>query len=485
MCSSDLARGREMAAVKLDDFGKMAGIATSTETVEQVLAEIPGYVVAANKNCPTQTVIAGETEAVEAAIEAFKSRGITVYPLPVSHAFHSRIVAPASEPLKRVLQNLDLQEPRRRITTNVDSRWYPTGPGAKEKAIELLARQVASPVEWTSQIERMYAEGARIFVECGPKRALAGFVVAILKHRPHRALYTNQPKRGGVLAFLDSLAALFALGFPVASGPAPATDLFAPLGDRRSTSARLAARAEALRAPTTPAPEPDSTRGTPLIEQGILKIVSAKTGYPVEALDLDFDLEADLGIDTVKLADIIGTVREQYRLEQDPDFRMGEYRTLRSLIDYAGRRVGATRPAGLPARRAAQPEAGLDGDVAARFLAEVAGKDLRGLDAAGFAQAMLPALQSFLAASWAAFEAARPPTVVVAPAEPIAPPALVEVPATVVVPAPTPDTRGAIVCTGAALGLPGGREVFADDNVQRILDGENRITAVQIGRAHV
>ena len=158
----------------------MAEIVSGEETVQEVLAET-GYVVPANKNCPTQTVIAGESDAVEAAIEAFRSRGITVYPLPVSHAFHSRIVAPASEPLKRVLQRLDVQPPKRPITTNVTSRYYPTGEGAVEKIIENLASQVAAPVEWTAQIERMYIDGARIFVECGPKRALAGFVVNIFE----------------------------------------------------------------------------------------------------------------------------------------------------------------------------------------------------------------------------------------------------------------------------------------------------------------
>jgi acyl carrier protein len=269
-----------------------------------------------------------------------------VYPLPVSHAFHSRIVAPASEPLKRVLQQLDLREPRRRITTNVDSRYYPTGPGAREKIIDILAKQVASPVEWTSQIERMYADGARIFVECGPKRALAGFVVTILKNRPHRALYTNQPKRGGVLSFLDALSALLALGFPVSGVPERGADIFGDSAARRSTSAALSARAEGLRAPSdASSPDYDVTHGSPLIESAILKIVAAKTGYPVESLDLGFDLEADLGIDTVKLADIVVSVREHFRLEQDPDFRMSEHRTLRSLIDYAGRRIGATRPA--------------------------------------------------------------------------------------------------------------------------------------------
>jgi malonyl CoA-acyl carrier protein transacylase len=486
------ARGREMAAVRLDDKGKMAGIAASVETVMEVLAEVPGYVVPANKNCPTQTVIAGESDAVEAACEVFRSRGITVYPLPVSHAFHSRIVAPASEPLRRVLEKLDIHEPRRRITTNVDSRYYPTGAGAREAAIDVLARQVAAPVEWTAQVERMYGDGARIFVECGPKRALAGFVVNILKHRPHRALYANQPKRGGVLSFLDCLASLFVLGFPVRSEPTRETTLFFEPGPRRSTTPAIAWRTQARTAVVEP-----TEGGTPAMEEEILKIVSAKTGYPIDELDPDFELEADLGIDTVKLADIVATVRERFRLEQDPAFRLSDHRTLRSIIDYAGRRLGATRSAEprvraaepLPAEPAPAAAVSLVGaEVAARFLADVAQRDLRGLDAAAFATAMMPSLQAFLAASWDAFQAARPAPLPVVPAP--APVTPAPAPAPVVAPAPAgPSLRPAavgtssagaptIVCSGASVGLPGGEEVFAPDNVRRILRGENRITPV-------
>ncbi len=463
------ARGREMAAVKLEDVGKMAGIAASTEVVMEVLAEVPGYVVPANKNCPTQTVIAGESDAVEAASELFKSRGITVYPLPVSHAFHSRIVAPASAPLKRVLESLDIKPPVRRITTNVDSRYYPTGPGAREAIIENLALQVAAPVEWIAQVERMYADGARIFVECGPKRALSGFVVQILKQRPHRALYTNQPKRGGVPSFLDTLAELFALGFPVERVPAGETDVFAPMAPRRSTTPLLADRNEASSTPVLRV-------GTPEIIRTIFEIVARRTGLPIEDLALDHDIEADLGIDTVKSADIITQVRETLKLEPDLDFRIGQHRTLRQLVDYAANRAGATRPASMPERRAAAEAVGpagtptLPSDAAAKFLAQVASQDLRGLDAAAFAAAMLPALQGFLGVAWTAFQAAQPPVVA-----PVVRPAALPSPAALPA-AGSPGRR--VVCSGASLGLPGGKEVFEPDGIQRMLKGENRISQI-------
>ena len=161
------ARGREMASVKIDDPGKMASISASPAEIEPILNEIPGYVVAANKNCAQQTVIAGESAAIEIAIKRFKAEKYRVHPLPVSHAFHSKIVSPASVPLKRVLERLRIQPPTRPITTNVTGDWYPQ---TREEIIDLLAKQVASPVEWLI-VETLYAAGARIFIECGPKRA--------------------------------------------------------------------------------------------------------------------------------------------------------------------------------------------------------------------------------------------------------------------------------------------------------------------------
>ena len=465
------ARGREMANVKLDDFGKMAGVATRIEVVEEVLAEVQGYVIAANKNCPSQTVIAGASDAVDEAVERFRARGVTVYRLPVSHAFHSRIVSPASDPLRGMLGKLGLQAPRRPITTNVTAEYYPTGPDASDRIIDLLAQQISAPVEWTSQIERMYADGARIFVECGPKRALTGFAVSILKRRPHRALYTNHPKRGGVHSFLDALAGLLVLGFPVrAEAGTQVPDLFAEAEPRRATTAAVLARS---------ALTGEATEAIPDVSEGILRIVASKTGYQTSELDLEFELEADLGIDTVKQAEIFAVVRETYSIPTDPDFRFSDYRTLRSVIDWAAQRIGATRPAHEPEPEVLrEPAPAAVAAPATPLLSEAAVQDFltgamqAGMSvtgAEGFARALLPSVQGLLAAAWHAFQQAQPP----APAPVAAAPAPV---AQVVEASYATDLK--VVCTGASLGLPGGEQVFDPRNIQSMLAGENRISHI-------
>jgi len=66
----------------------------------------------------------------------------------------------------------------------------------------------------------------------------------------------------------------------------------------------------------------------------VLGLVSEKTGYPAEMLDLDLDLEADLGIDTVKQAELFAAVREHYGIPRREDLRLAEYNTLRKVIGF-------------------------------------------------------------------------------------------------------------------------------------------------------
>ena len=224
------ARGEGMAAVKVDDPGLMASFSCGPDQVDAVLAKVDGYVVAANRNCPVQTVVAGASAPVRQAMELAGAAGIDTVLLNVSAAFHTSIVAPASAPLRAVLDRLTFNPPSIPVFTNVDATRYPDDADAQR---EILAHQVAAPVEWISELEALYDAGARTFVEVGPKRALSGFTHATLGDRPDvTCVLTNHPKRGDLASFLDALAQLGALGFdldlPVAAPVPPANRSIAP-----------------------------------------------------------------------------------------------------------------------------------------------------------------------------------------------------------------------------------------------------------------
>jgi acyl transferase domain-containing protein/acyl carrier protein len=223
------ARGREMTRVSMEDNGRMAAVFAPMPEIERILKTVQGYVVIANINSERQAVIGGASGPVDAASEALIAAGYNVVPLPVSHAFHTSIVAPASEPLRRMLQRLNLKAPAIPTIANVDGEFYPTGPNAAPQMLDILARQIASPVQFIKGLNSLYAAGARVFVETGPKKALHGFVEDVLGAKGDvLSLFTNHPKTGDLVAFNQALCGMYAAGLGRGNRQ-PARDAAEPL----------------------------------------------------------------------------------------------------------------------------------------------------------------------------------------------------------------------------------------------------------------
>ena len=212
------ARGGEMSKVQVDDNGMMAAVLAPYDVVEATLAEIDGYVVPANINSHSQCVFGGSSEAVQQAVKRFEEKGYQGMLLPVSHAFHTSIVAPASRPLRQVLDRLRITSPQLPLVANVTGDFYPT---EVEAIKDILQQQIASPVQWVKGLETLYEYGVRTFVEVGPKRALRGFAKDVFAQKEDvLALMTNHPKTGELPAFNQALCGLFAAGYGVSESAA-------------------------------------------------------------------------------------------------------------------------------------------------------------------------------------------------------------------------------------------------------------------------
>ncbi len=207
------ARGAEMTKVSMADNGWMAAVMAPIEIIEKTLTQIDGYVVAANINSTNQAVVGGASAAVKEAIDRFTALGFQAMRIPVSHAFHTKIVAPASGPLRNVLDRLSISQPHLPLVANVTGNLYPT---TVEGIKDILELQIASPVQWVKGLETLYAQGVRMFVEVGPKKALKGFTDDVLGSKPDVwSLFTNHPKTGEIASFNHALCGLYAAGYGV------------------------------------------------------------------------------------------------------------------------------------------------------------------------------------------------------------------------------------------------------------------------------
>ena len=319
------ARGTEMGSVDVPDNGIMASVTAPFEQIEKVLAAEDGYVIAANKNSPKMTVIAGETEPMKRVMSAFEEAGAPCVQLQTSHAFHSRIVAPANEPLRRFLNELQIDLPSIPITANLDGQWYPNEIGdnatAKEAILSKLAPQMASSVEWIKQIETMYEDGARLFVEVGPKRALALFAEQILHDRPHIVTNTNHPKVGGITSFHAALA-VHALAGRIPNIPDLESDILTDsfrLGVKKPSSKEVVIQSRKS-VESNPVGQLDAEELESAIwdakERLVADIVSQVTGFPLRMIHGSMDLRT-IGLDENRISEVKSRIQSAYRVKGD------------------------------------------------------------------------------------------------------------------------------------------------------------------------
>jgi NAD(P)-dependent dehydrogenase (short-subunit alcohol dehydrogenase family) len=96
-------------------------------------------------------------------------------------------------------------------------------------------------------------------------------------------------------------------------------------------------------------------------------VVAEMTGYPPELLDLDLDLEADLGVDTVKQAEVFAAVRARFGVERDETLKLRDFPTLTHVIGWIRDKTTTTPtgPATAPATVTRTVAPAMAGDLAA------------------------------------------------------------------------------------------------------------------------
>jgi len=169
------ARGRFMQEAVPVGRGAMAAVMgledAALERICAAAARDGEPVACANFNAPGQVVIAGETGAVERAVNQATATGARrAVPLPVSAPFHCELMRPAAERLAEVLAQVPLAAPRVPVVHNVDAGMHSEPPRIREALIE----QAGRPVRWVQCVRTIGDEGVTRVYEFGPGKVLTG-----------------------------------------------------------------------------------------------------------------------------------------------------------------------------------------------------------------------------------------------------------------------------------------------------------------------
>ncbi|MDR2122916.1 MAG: SDR family NAD(P)-dependent oxidoreductase [Flavobacteriaceae bacterium] len=433
-----------------DDKGKMIAVNLPDTELNSILAGEKD-IWAVNFNSHKQTVLAGSTAAMTEFIKKLGQQNIVYRELVVDCAFHSPLLSRSKELYAEELKSVKFNAPTLPVWSNTTAEIYPSKANEIKKR---LAEHLVKPVFFSKEVDNMYADGARIFIETGPGRVLLNLVQSILDTDDITTIQTEEREKEGTSFLLNAIAKYIATGrninikklfegrnvsvinidapeqykkkltnwvidghyaipitgilpphgaLPITKpmnllktgtssenhngnltqsdhaileyldnmknliqnqrdvmltylGQNPATAIAAP--QTRNTTIEVPAhevparrnlqvntQQQTIQSPTAvPQPVQQTTSAPGLsveaIKETLLGIVSEKTGYPMEMLELDLDLEADLSIDSIKRMEIIGTLKDKlditidFEESEDAIEKIASIKTLNGFINW-------------------------------------------------------------------------------------------------------------------------------------------------------
>ncbi|WP_344408359.1 type I polyketide synthase, partial [Actinomadura nitritigenes] len=347
------ARGATMSELA-EDGGSMASVSADAETVAALLAEQDDGVVIAGRNGPRQTVVSGPSDGLLRVIGRATRAGLQAVRLPVSHAFHSPLVAPAADAFAGRLGEEPLAGPRRQVFSTVTGAPLPAAM-APDELRALLREQITAPVLFAEALTAAVngaggdsggaggrppsngtdgaggdsggaggrppsngTDGADLLIEVGPGQVLT-HLAREMTGVPAVATRTDEDSLGGLLA---ALGAAFAAGAGVRVADLFADRLIRPF-DPDAEPAFIANFCEIVpevdtalladasaRAATSGGSAPggdvpgEVDTGDPLMLMRTL--VARRAEFPLEAVQADSKFLDDLHLSSIVVSELVG-----------------------------------------------------------------------------------------------------------------------------------------------------------------------------------
>ncbi len=253
-------------------------------------------------NSDEQLVVSGARALVTSVTERLAAESIESFVLPIPVGFHSPVLSPVVMEFEHRLERYHWNRPDIPVISTITQG--PLQSSDVEYLPQLLAGQLVTPFDFRDCIASCRSAGAKVFVDMGPKHIIG----TLIEHQLHDG--------GATVLKLDC-------GPNGGAKTAERIQALQWLCDTQGNG-RKAKSEPSKPAVTTPRPTADDVR------TALLDALCEITGYPAEVIDPDMDLEADLGIDSVKQMQALGTVAETRHIDSQ-QVDLSQARTLNDL----------------------------------------------------------------------------------------------------------------------------------------------------------
>lgn len=367
---------------------RLVSVFAFDDQIAKLLAEFGGKSLqVSHRNAPQQFVVGGIRQEVETFATSLDSQNVMNKVLAVPTAFHTEHLRAAVPVFQRSLDGIKILPPKLPLLSSVHNTFV-SEPATLRRQ---LADQLVTQLDFVEATHRLKEVGVTHAVEVGPQQVLSklvggtakGWVILPLDSRSDQGAHWNafkagtelfglqqsfemQPQPGiaqnktmakvcpsDVLRFdatqarRDRLrqssrhAGVSAQTLPPKKQPALQYD--ATEARRAKNRGQVSALSEKTDAPaiaSMPARAESQGGSSDSVAQFLIDLIVEQTGYPAEIIELDWAFEADLGIDSIKKAQIFGELREYIDVEANSALRLDDFVTLRDVVGLLERSPG-------------------------------------------------------------------------------------------------------------------------------------------------
>jgi acyl transferase domain-containing protein/acyl carrier protein len=351
--------------------GRMVALSAGADRVRMLLGLLDEPLLAvATENHDEQTVVSGPDAVLDQVTAIAAQIGIGAIEIDAPFPFHTPALAPAAPEFEAYVRTLEQHRLRQRVYSPILQRYYePDEPLAGR-----LADHFVQPVRFAAAVRRLHGDGVATFVEAGGRPALSKLVTRLTRGSDVRSLPTLALDDGGRLTLDATLRELREAGLADAGpdgpglaellAPSVPSDLFEAYWKEHGHEVRERIRTDlrafgeeqrepepepaAVTADRAPAPEPvpqetPATTGAPAnaaldrdeVFAELRTLYAQALEYPEEVFEAGVQLEAELGVDSVKQVELLSRVSQRYGLPpREADFRLDPYNTLDTIADF-------------------------------------------------------------------------------------------------------------------------------------------------------